>query len=305
MDFILKTIIPVFLTVFAGYFYAKFFKLELKNISNLVIYLTVPCLVFYSIVNSGTVNSSVWIIFAAVLFIIAAGIFIINIFSRVFRFNAKKYYIPVAFMNAGNMGLSLSFFAFGQNGLNFAIYYYFACAVLTFILGPLILDKENRIKNVITMPVLYTGILGILVNLVKARLLIIIKEIELLFIIANGMMSTMKLISQITIPLMLIILGYTLYNVNKSELWRGAIAAITRIVLGFLLSVLFVGILGIGGIAAKIIVLISSQSSPIISIVFAEKYNSDLKTASAAVLISTILSIITIPIILMFIEKVY
>jgi malate permease and related proteins len=42
---------------------------------------------------------------------------LIGLYFFVFRFSSRGFAVPVLFLNAGNRGIPLAFFAFGQDGM--------------------------------------------------------------------------------------------------------------------------------------------------------------------------------------------
>src|SRR5690606_948031 len=62
----------------------------------------------------------------------------------------RSYLPPVAFGNAGNLGLPLCLFAFGEEGLGLAIGIYLVGSVAQFLIGPLFQGREPVWRTLLT-----------------------------------------------------------------------------------------------------------------------------------------------------------
>jgi predicted permease len=62
-------------------------------------------------------SPAIAVLFGGILIIFAAVGLIIRLYFFFFRFSSRGFALPSLFMNAGNMGIPLALFAFGQPGL--------------------------------------------------------------------------------------------------------------------------------------------------------------------------------------------
>ena len=98
------------------------------------------------------------------------------------------------------------------------------------------------------------------------------------------------------------LLVYKLNFVQTKSIKLSILGTVLRIGGGFFLALGIVKILGITGVAKNVIIIVSSMPAAVTSYIFAEKYEANPDFAASVVLISTLVSMITIPLILRFLK---
>jgi predicted permease len=101
-----------------------------------------------------------------------------------------------------------------------------------------------------------------------------------------------------TIPLMLVSLGYRLHDVKSLRLGHALGGASLRIIGGFFAAYITVRVLGAEGVNRQLILLYGSLPSAVVNFVLTEKYGQDPDLAASIVVLSTLFSIVTIPVVL-------
>lgn len=96
----------------------------------------------------------------AALALVICGV-LAGLVLRVLRQPLRSYLPPIAFGNAGNLGLPLCLFAFGKQGLGLALGFYLVGSVTQFLAGPLFQGRRPVWRTLLTTPVNYAAILGI------------------------------------------------------------------------------------------------------------------------------------------------
>jgi hypothetical protein len=233
-------------------------------------------------------------------FVILCGGFLIFLFSRIKRFDPRPFYLPIMFSNTGNMGLSVSLFAFGITGLSKGIIYYVASCLLFYSLGVYLVSKESGIKTTLKIPVIYAAIMGIILSIYRVPLIEFSKGFPLFFEFLRIGKRIIEMVARPTIPLMLLMLGYRLSNTKVTSFRLPFACALARIVMGLSLALIFVSLFKVSGLNRAIIILVSSLSSPVASFMFAQKFNAKPELAASTILITTLLMIVTIPLVLAF-----
>lgn len=124
MEALLNTVVPVAFIVLMGYLVGKRIDFDLQTLSKLSIYVLVPVLIFDAMLRAKLTGASVLGITAA-FFIASAGLYgaalVLSRWLRLDKGATKTLIASATFPNSGNMGLSLTFFALGQPGLDRAI----------------------------------------------------------------------------------------------------------------------------------------------------------------------------------------
>jgi predicted permease len=183
------------------------------------------------------------------------------------------------------MGFPLALFAFGQEGMQRATLLFVAITLLQYSLGIYILNGRGNWTEIFRLPLIYAALAGLLFNLTEIKL----PELLLQPIIMLG---------QATIPIMLISLGYRLYQVESLQLGHALGGALLRIFGGFAAANIAVNLIGADGVNRQVLLLYGSLPAAVVNFVLTEKYRQDPGLAASIVVISTFISVLTIPIVL-------
>jgi len=187
--------------------------------------------------------------------------------------------------NTGYLGYPVALFAFGIAGLSRAVVYDMIGSLFLFSLGIYIIHRKNEIKEIFKIPLIYAVVIGLVFNLLKIPIPeIIFKPIEM--------------IGMITIPLALLVLGYQLTEIKINSAKIAFLASLFRIIGGFLAAMLIINIFSITGLVKNIVLIQAAMPSAVMTMILTAKYKRDASLVASIVLITTVLSIFTIPLIL-------
>lgn len=298
---ILDIIVPVFLLICLGYLIKKtrfLSKKSANDINRLVYYIALPALLFWSI--SSFAFSSVFSLKLIINFFIAT--IMVAVLSLIISIPVQRSVRGALVMcsfrgNLAYLGLPIVSFAFGEKSvaiaailIGFAIPLY----VILSIILLLIYNKKkgdiklkSLVKDIILNPLIIAVVLGLISS---------IFQISLPEIIGNPI----QLISRISLPLILVIIGYT---ISLKEIKR-------YVKLDLLTSVLKLLVLPLAGLfifkllptaleSAKIAVVLLAMPTAAAAFSFAKELGADEKYTASQIGFSTIASLITIPLIMM------
>ena len=201
------------------------------------------------------------------------------------------------FSNNGFMGFPVALALFHEEGLVLAVFLGIPFNLLAYTLGPKLMSLDHGAEDAGPPPswrsILLTGVncatlLGLVLYLAQISL--------------PGVLSTpLTHLSNITTPLSMLITGMNLTGGRARDLVRDRDAFSLSLVRLVLFPLLTWGILVLLPIANPLVVgvtlIIMSMPSPAISAILAENYHSDKEFASRAVFLSSLLCLITIPLI--------
>lgn len=216
----LSPVIPVFLLIAIGYLFAQWKKISLAPLTEIIVYLAAPSLVFTSLISKSLFATDIALVLAGSVGILVGVGLLIWIYSIVFRCHSRGFILPALFMNAGNMGIPLSLFAFGEEGLQRATLFFVTMSFFQYSLGVYLLTGTGGWKEVFRLPLIYASLLGLLFNLGKLRL-------------PEPILQPLSLLGYSTIPLMLVSLGYRLNDVRSLTWGHSLGGSIIRIFGGF------------------------------------------------------------------------
>ena len=107
---------------------------------------------------------------AGILLIFAIVGFFIRLYFFVSGFSSRGFALPTLFMNAGNMGIPLALFAFGQAGLQRATLMFVIITFLQYSLGIYILNGRSNWTEIFRLPLIYAALAGLSVNLAQIKI---------------------------------------------------------------------------------------------------------------------------------------
>ncbi|MDH3443424.1 MAG: AEC family transporter, partial [Deltaproteobacteria bacterium] len=260
-------------------------KINLTAVTEVIVYLGTPSLVFTSLASKPLHASELAILFSGLMAIYAGVGLLIRLYFVVFRFHSRGFALPALFMNAGNMGLPLALFAFGQAGMQRATLIFVIATCLQYSLGLYILNGRSNWIETFRLPLIYAAIGGLTLNLLEIR-------------IPELLAQPLTMLGQTTIPLMLVSLGYRLYNVESLQWGHALGGALVRILGGFAAANLAVLLIGAEGVNRQVLLLYGCLPAAVVNFVLTEKYHQDPELAASIVVLSTFISVFTIPIVL-------
>jgi predicted permease len=282
---VLETVVPVFVLVAVGVVLGRRRRPDLASLTDLVVYLGGPALVFSSLMRGDLAAGELAVLVSGVLWIVLGVGMAVVVAAAVSGRRPGALYLPMMFMNAGNMLLPLSLFAFGEAGLDRAVVIFATMTVLQSTLGVAIASGRGRLLEPLRLPYVWV---------VAAAGLLGASGVEL----PELVMRPIGLLADLAVPLMLLALGVRLEAVRVGSWWRPLGSSVVRIAGGYAAARLFVFVSGVEGIERQCLLLASVMPSAVINFVFAEKYGNESGDVAAAVFASTVLSVATTPLVL-------
>lgn len=278
-----QTIAPVFLLALAGFVWVKAgFEYRVEFVTRLSMNLSVPCLIFVALMNSQVSPSALTALSVASFAAYAALMVAFWLLLRGFGLRMSTYLAPLIFGNTGNLGLPLALFAFGEEGLGYAVVVFAVMAILSFTVGIRMVAGQGSMLRLVQEPMVAGTVLGALFLWQGWHT-------------PDWLTNTLQLAGQMAIPLMLITLGVAVARLHPSDFLRPMILSIVK---AAICTVVAWGIgrgFGLSHTALAVLVLQVGTPVAVTSYLLAEKYNADAAKVASLVVVSTLLSVITIP----------
>lgn len=286
---LLSIVVPVFICAAIGFVWARFgrgFDVELVTI--LITNVGAPCLVFHTLANLDVTPSAFGgMVGAAAATIAGCTIVSVGILA-VLRLSRRAYLPALVFANTGNMGLPLSYLAFGDVGLGFAIAVFTVYSVTMFTAGPALASGSASWRAAARVPILYA----------------VAPALGFMFTDAvppQWLNATTELLGNITIPMMLIALGVSLSRLQITSLRRSLGLALLRLAMGFLVALGVAAAFDLGPIARGVLIVQASMPSAVFNYLFAQRYQSAPEEVAGIVVISTAIAFVLLPFLLWFV----
>lgn len=247
-----------------------------------------PCLVFGSLAGQEvSLAGHAPLALGAAVVVIGSGLLAWPL-ARFAGVEVKTFVPPVMFNNAGNLGLPLAVFAFGEPALVAAVVLLVVETGLHFSLGLYILDRRIPIKRIISMPFIIASVAAIAVDALDVRL-------------PTHLMRTITTLGEVSIPLMLFALGVRMVGVRLND-WRdGFLWAVINPILGLALAAAMVALLPLGDMQRDLLILFGVLPPAVLNYVVAELFRQEPSRVAAIVMVGNLSSIVTIPVVLAFV----
>lgn len=295
------SVLVVFIILGVGFYFTKRKKWPdntNKVFSTTVVQIAAPSLAIVSIENRFTpdmLRAAFWnllIIAASLFFMYVLG----KLLSRLLKLPPKKravFETTFTFNNTMFIGLPINQIVFGHEGLPYLFTFYLVTIVLFWSLGAYTLCKASNMggKSFSVKKIFSPGLIGVLIGCLLVEM-----EWHLPVILE----TSLTYLGDICVPLSLLVIGS---NLAKS-VSRG-VAKVTKdqvvILLGkFILHPLIIwgafSLLGIYGLPLKVFILTASLPCHAQTAIMAEYYDLEGEYASNLVSLSTLISLVTIPI---------
>ena len=289
-----EVLFPVFFIVGVGYYIGKKDpKIDTKFITNFAANVGTPALILYAL-NIKNISFDIFSNYFWYYLLAITGFFFVGI---IFLLILKTKDIirelpPFVLPNTGNMGLPICLFAYGSEGLGVAAAISSLIILFHFTLGVFLADRKFNFEVIFKSPPFYTIIISVL---------LLYYEIELPVFIEN----TSFLLMYATIFLILMSLGIALTRLKIFSFFKALISSIGRLILGPIIGLSIIYYYELDGFAAGVLLIQCSMPSAILNYLVGSIYSPKkiVDNIASMIVVSTLLSFITIPIVVFFALK--
>ncbi|MFN0116108.1 MAG: AEC family transporter [Paracoccaceae bacterium] len=285
---VLSVVAPVFLLAAVGFVWVKAgLEYRVEFVTRLAMTMSVPCLIFVALMKTVVAPAAIGIIAvaSAVVYLVLTAVFWAAV--RLAGLDRRTYLAPLIFGNTGNLGLPLALFAFGQEGLGLVVVVFAVMAVMSFTFGIWMVAGGGSPFRVLKEPMVGATLLGALFLWRGWHT-------------PEWITNTLQLAGQMAIPLMLITLGVAVARLHP----RGVVqATVLNVLKAALCTAAARGIgrwFALPDPAFAVLVLQVATPVAVTSYLIAEKYRADAESVAGLVVMSTLFSVLTLPLTLAF-----
>jgi len=296
MDIYLKlfeVLFPVFFIVGIGFFLGK------KNPNFDTSFITTysgnfgtPALVIFAL-TAGGVTFDVFkeFFFYALILLTSFGLV-----GLIFLVLMKKDYIrelPTFILpNTGNMGIPICLFAYGELGMGIAAAISSLVVLLHFTLNIFLAKRAFDFQTIFKSPAFYAIIVTVLFLYFEKT-------------VPQFVMNTVMLLAYGMIVMILMSLGVALTQMKVFSFKDAVITSIGRVIFGPIIGFGLILLFNLTGVSAGVVLIQSSMPSAILCYLVASMYSPKeiVDNISSTIVVSTIMSLVTIPITLFFALK--
>lgn len=288
-------LLPIFLIFGVGFLLGKKKDPESRSIAHLSIYVLLPCLVFTSFLDGDVLSSlavtGVYIVvFTGIMYVLSVVTCRILQFDRTLE---SAFLLSVLFTNAGNYGVPLCTFAFGEEGTVNALAYMMYGSVIMYTLAVYIASRGNwsaheSVKNIFSIPLVYAVCLAVAFSYFSVE-------------VPSFIVKPLTLLGSAAIPVAMVLLGIQL---SKTEMHRAykplVLSTLFRLILSPFVGIVLTELMGVEGVLRSVLILESSMPTAINAGLIAIEFDAKPGYVSTVILVSTILSIGSLAVLLLY-----
>ncbi len=285
---VLEIVAPVFILAAIGFAWVKLgFEYRVEFVTRLAMTLSVPCLIFTALMQTEVDPVALTTLSLAAL--VSYGVLTLAFLAviTVARLDRRSYLAPLIFGNTGNMGLPLALFAFGDEGLGYAVVVFAVMAIYSFTFGIWLVSGGGSPLKVLKEPMVAGTLLGGVFLWQGWQTPVFLT-------------NTLELIGQMAIPVMLITLGVAVARLHPGRLGRAAWLSLLKAAICILVGWAVGRWFALPPVAFAVLVLQLVTPVAVTSYLLAEKYGADGDAVAGLVVVSTLLSVVVIPLTLGF-----
>ena len=298
MNAIETTILSIILMIALGYVLKRIDFLSEKDIdpfNKIVMYILLPCMIFHALYNSDLASIPNLGILPLVVLSSSLITGVVSYFIlKQLKLDDRTLWsvlVTVMIANTGFMGYPVTLGIFGQDGFLRAIFCDIATLCTFLLLSFLLIMKfggtiKTAIKKIAFFPPLWAVICGLILNFVNIP-------------IGPVLDNTINYLGQGAIPLIMVTLGL---SIDFSALSRSksmiVFTSLMKLAFFPLIAFFVAGYMGLVNLESTISIVEAAMPSGMMSLLLAITYKLDYELTSDCILINTVISLITLPVII-------
>ncbi len=282
---LLNIVLPVFAVTAVGYVFgrrqARAPDMTFVNYANVMVFC--PSLVFSALLDNPVNLLQGWpLVAAGILIILVPGILL----ALVPQAGASRaaFLVPGMFRNTGNIGIPLMMLAYGRDLLGDIVVLFVLSNLLHFSLGLFLLSRGSNRWLWLKNPNVWAAFFGVLLAPYRQW-------------VPSFVMTTVELIGQIAIPLMLFGLGVRLAQDRIDQLGLALRINLLYLLAGALTLPLVLWLLPLTPEWSRMVALSVMLPPAVLNYLLCEQYRVQPRTVASVVLLGNLISVATIPLV--------
>lgn len=300
LSVIVNGVISLFLIILVGVYAAKkriITKEINKGLTNILLKITLPCLVVSSFIfdlsdelKDNIIRCFIYSPLVLIISIVISYILLIPIKGE------KKIIIQFAnvFSNCGFIGFPIVFSIYGNEGVIYASIFNLFFTAFLWTYGVILFNvkmKREDIKKVLLNPAIVAVFIGLIIMIFG-------------FDIPSVLSSTLDLVGNMTSPLSMIIVGVILGNAKIISYLKDKTiyySAFLKLIIMPCILILISRLLKDTSLVIKTLIIVTAMPAAAMTSILAESFDKESEYSAVIVFITTLFSVITFPILLNFI----
>jgi predicted permease len=283
LERILGIILPVFVVILVGYFYARRVKPDMAVVNRISMTILAPALIFSALASKDFDLAANRLLMVGSVGVVLGSGLLAWPFVRLLHVDYRTFVPPMMFNNCGNIGLPLAALAYGSPGFSAMVALFSISNLLQFTLGTWLMDHRARFGSLLRNPMVWSTIAGFAFALWHPPM-------------PQWIGVSIKMIGDALIPMMLLSLGVRLYEVRWSGWHIGVIGGLVCPLTGLAMALLLAPLLGLDAWQRGLLVLFGSLPPAVLNFMVAEQYRQEPAKVASIVLIGNTMSVVFVPI---------
>ena len=283
---VLEVVAPVFLLATVGFIWVRVGgEYRIEFVTRLAMTLGVPALIFTALMKTEIDPAALTTLTLAALAGYALLAVVVFVGLKLTGLDQRTNLAPLTFGNTGNIGLPLALFAFGEAGLGYAVIVFAVMAIGSFTFGIWVVAGGGSPWKALKEPLVWATLLGGLFLWQGWQT-------------PRFLTNALDLLGQLAIPLMLITLGVALARLHPAGLGRAVVLSLAKVVVTVAVGWGVAELFALAPVPRAVLIIQLATPVAVTSYMLAEKYGADSAAVAGLVVSSTLLSVVTIPLLI-------
>ncbi|KAA3654037.1 MAG: AEC family transporter [Proteobacteria bacterium] len=280
---IIAILFPLFAIVAVGFVVGRRMRPDLSQANTLNMDVFVPALVFAALASKPfRPENDIPLLLATLVLVVGSGLAGWGL-ARVLGMAPKTLVPPVMFNNCGNLGLPLAVLAFGEPALAPAVVMFMVSNLMHFSFGAWLLDHNVRLVTLWKVPSVLATFAGLAVGMSGLT-------------VWPPLLTAIRMLGEISIPLMLFALGVRLSNSRITAIGHGVLGAVARPVIGMAIAAVLLAVMDFPPQQQALVLIFGALPPAVLNYIFAERYHQEPDTVASMVLIGNLAAVVFLPI---------
>ena len=279
---ILAILFPIFAIVLTGFAYGRMKKPDMGFANQLNMDVFVPALVFATLAGKSFEMARYAPLALGTLVIVLGSGLLAWPVARLLGEAPKTFVPPMMFNNSGNIGLPLALLAFGPDAMPAAVMMFLVSNLLHFSFGAWLLDHRAQLSGLWRIPVVFASLAGLSVSFSGVA-------------IWPPVLLGIRMLGDISIPLLLFALGVRLVNTPRGAWRTAAVGAIVCPATGMLIAWPAARLLHLPAEQTAMLFVFGALPPAVLNYVFAERYHQEPSRVASITLIGNVAALVFLP----------
>ncbi len=280
---IVAILFPLFAITSVGFIVGRRLRPDLSQANKLNMDVFVPALIFGALANkSFQIMEYLPLLGATVVAVFGSGLLGWGV-ARALGVAPRTFVPPMMFNNCGNLGLPLAVLAFGDAALAPAVVMFMVSNLAHFTFGAWLLDHNIKLSGVWRIPTVIATLGGLAVSLAGVELW-------------QPAMLAIKMLGDISIPLMLFALGVRISESRIGAIRLGVVGAVARPAIGMALSFVLVWLIPLPERERALLIVFGALPPAVLNYMFAERYSQEPEKVASMVLLGNVAAVLFLPV---------